>query len=176
MLNYKYNLKELVEMLQARSEIDAFVVDIFKFNLICDESFGIEEMLFDAHISTESKLKYLEHVLKDQLGPAFYAFLVQLIKNNDINYYEFISKKFITLLSQEKNCTYIEIVSAIPLLPEQLKAIKEQIVRMLQKEVYIYNSVSKKVIGGFIVNCGERMLDLSVQGALEQFKVQLARV
>ena len=173
MLNYKYNLKELVDMLEERNEIDTFIVDIFKFNLICDESFGIEEMLFDTHISTESKLKYLEHVLKDQLGPAFYAFLVQLIQNNDINYYEYISKKFITLLSQEKNCTYIEVVSATPLVTDQLNAIKEQMTRIIQKEVYMYNSISKKVLGGFIINCGEKMLDLSVQGALDQFNVVL---
>lgn len=176
MLNYKYNLKELIEMLEARNEVDLFIVDIFKFNLICDESYGIEEMLFDAHISTESKLRYLEHVLKDQLGAAFYAFLVQLIKNNDIFYYEYISKKFIDLLSQEKNCTYIEVVSAVPLTSENLAAIKQQLVRIIRKEVFVYNSISKKVLGGFVINCGERMLDLSILGALEQFKVQLAQV
>lgn len=175
MLNYKYNLKELIDMLEKRNEIDLFIADIFKFNLICDESYGIEEMLFDTHISTESKLRYLEHILKDQLGPAFYAFLIQLIKNNDISYYEYISKKFVDLLGQEKNCTYIEIVSAVPLQPEQLLPIKENLVRIIQKEVFVYNSISKKVLGGFIINYGERMLDLSVQGALDKFKAQLVK-
>lgn len=176
MLNYKYNLKELIEMLESRQEIDTFIMDIFKFNLICDENYGIEELLFDANISTESKLRYLEHVLQDQLTPAFYAFLVQLIKNNDIYYYEYISKKFIDLLSQEKNCTYIEVVSAVALQTEELTAIKEQVQRLIHKEVFVYNSISQKLIGGFVINCGERMLDLSVQGALDQFRATLARV
>ena len=46
-------------------------------------------------------------------------------------------------------------------------------VRVLHKDVYVYNSISKKIVGGFVVNSGERMLDLSVQGALEQFNVAL---
>lgn len=176
MLNYKYNLKELIDILEARNEVDAFIVDIFKFNLICDENYGIEEMLFDAHISIESKLRYLEHILKEQLGKAFYAFLVQLIKNNDIAYYEYISKKFINLLGQEKNCSYIEVLSAIPLQTTELNAIKEQLVRLMNKEVFVYNSISKKIIGGFVINCGERIVDLSIQGALDKFKSQLAHV
>ena len=175
MLNYKYNLKELIDMLETRNQIDAFVADIFRFNLICDESFGIEELLFDTHISVESKLKYLEHVLKGQLGAAFYAFLIQLIQNNDIHYYEFISKKFITLLSQEKNCSYIEIMSATPVTAPQLELIKVQMARIIHKEVFVYNSISKKLLGGFIVNCGDKMLDMSIQGALDQFKTKLTR-
>jgi F-type H+-transporting ATPase subunit delta len=175
MLNYRYNLKELLDILEQKNELDSFIADIFRFNLICDENVGIEEILFDPHVTTASKITYMDTIIKPYLGTYFISFLEQLVANNDIYYYDYIRKKLVTLLGKEKNCHFVEVVSSIPLRQEYLQDIKKILEEKLQKTVFTYNSTSKKLRAGFIINCGEKMIDLSVQGSFEKLSATLHR-
>ncbi|MDR1452665.1 MAG: ATP synthase F1 subunit delta [Candidatus Margulisbacteria bacterium] len=173
MLNYRYNLKELLNMLENAGELDLFVTDIFRFNLLCEETYGVKEILFDEHVAPESKEQYFQKVFADLLGGNFKKFILQLIANNDLHFYEMISGKFVELLSKTKNALFVEALSAVDLTPEQLDALRRELERLENKKVYLHNSVSKNVLGGFVLKCGEKMLDLSVQAGLEQLQAAL---
>ncbi|GBR72634.1 F0F1 ATP synthase subunit delta [Candidatus Termititenax aidoneus] len=173
MLNYRYNLKELLNTLENAGELDLFVTDIFRFNLICEETCGVKEILFDEHVAPESKNQYFQKVFANLVGENFKKFILQLIENNDLHFYEMISSKFVDLLSKTKNSLFVEVWSALDLTPEQLDTLRRELERLESKKVYLHNVVSKNVLGGFILKRGEKMLDLSVQAGLEQLKTAL---
>ena len=173
MLNYRYNLKALFDLLEQGGELDSFIGDIFRFNLICDENYGVKEILFDEHVAKESKSEYFNKISEVLRTESFKQFVLQLIDNNDLHFYELISRKFVDLIGQEKNSSFVEVISAIDLSAGQQDTIKQEIERLLQKKVYLYNTVSKNIIGGFILKFGEKMLDLSIQANLEELKMAL---
>ncbi len=173
MLNYKYNLKELIDTLEGHGETDSFIRDIFRFNLIADENFGIEEILFDPHIARESKKRFLSETIDGHIGPSLYNFLDQLIENDDIVFYHMITDKFLTLLEKEKGCSFVDIVSAAPLSREHLDRIQKILEKIVQSSLYVYNSTSKKILGGFIIKFGEKVVDMSLLNDLEKLKFSL---
>ena len=170
MLHFQYNLRELMDRLEAEGEIDGFIRDIFRFSMLLDEYYGIEETLFDQHIAAASKLKYLEEVVASHVGKYFSSFLAQLIQNNDINFYHLIQKKFVDLLEKEKGSDFVEVISSIALNKEQLDQIQKALEKVTGRVLYVYNSTSENLIGGFLVKLGERTIDLSLKRDLEKLK------
>lgn len=168
MLNYRYDLQKLLNLLEESNELDLFLRDIFRFNLVCDENYGVREVLFDEHVAKTSKQKYFQEIFTEILGQTFQKFIVQLIDNNDLPFYQLISDKFLDLISREKNKNFVEVQSALDLSAEQQEAIKAEMERIIQSKIYLYNTVSPKILGGFVIKCGEKMLDLSVQSNLEK--------
>ncbi|MBU0581210.1 MAG: ATP synthase F1 subunit delta, partial [Candidatus Margulisbacteria bacterium] len=170
MLNYQYNLKELFDKLEEYGETDSFIRDIFRFNLLLDECFGIEETLFDAHIDAASKLYFLEDTIASHIGEYFKGFLIQLINNDDIIFYHLITKKFIDLLEKEKGCDFIEVVSVLPLSKDHLDKIQKTLEKIAQRPLYVYNSTSEELIGGFLIKFGDKTINLSLKEDLEKLK------
>ena len=174
MLNYRYNLKKLLQALENSGELDLFVTDIFRFNLLCEENFGVQEILFDEHVDTASKGEYFNKVFDQEVGANFKAFILQLIKNNDLLFYDMICRKFLELISRVKDSVFAEVLSAINLNVEQQEALQKELERLAGKKVYLHNVVSKNILGGFVIKCGEKMLDLSIQSDLARLKFALA--
>jgi F-type H+-transporting ATPase subunit delta len=173
MLNYQYNLKELLTILEDQGETDSFIRDIFRFNLLRDEHFGIEEILFDFHIDSESKLKFLEETVLTHVGEFFYSFLVNITKNDDIIFYPMITKKILDLLEKEKGCDFVQVISETPLNKETLSKIQDALEEVTKRSLYIYNSTSKDVLGGFIIKIEDKTIDLSLKSDLEHLKLFL---
>jgi F-type H+-transporting ATPase subunit delta len=81
----------------------------------------------------------------------------------------------VELIGQEKNSSFVEVVSAVSMSQDQQKAVKTELERMVKSNVYMFNTVSKNVLGGFIIKSGEKMLDFSVQAGLDKLKTTLLR-
>lgn len=173
MLNYRYNLKALIDALEQSGELDIFVRDIFRFNLLCAENYGVKEILFDEHVAAESKTEYFNRNFAADFSENFKRFVLLLITNNDLSAYELMNRKFVELVGQERNSAFVEVLSAVALSPEQQEALKQETERLLGGKVYLYNVISPEVIGGFILKCGGKMLDFSVQAALSELKTVL---
>lgn len=173
MLNYQYNLKDLFDKLEDYGETDSFVRDTFRFNLLLDESFGLGETLFDPHITVESKLQFVEDHVASHISEYFKGFLVQLINNNDIGFYHMITKKFIDLLEKEKGCDFVEVVSSYPLKKEQMDHIQATIEKLAQRPLYIHNSTSENILGGFLIKFEGKTIDLTIKDNLEKLKFSL---
>ena len=173
MLNYRYNLQKLLNTLEKSGELEVFVADILRFNQVCEENYGIREILFDEQIAPESKSKYFQEVCTDIVGADFKKFILQLIANNDLLFFEKISGKFIETLRIAKDCVFAEVLSAVELAPDQLNIIRQELERLENKKIYLQHTVSKDVLGGFVVKCGTKILDLSLHAGLEQLKTVL---
>jgi len=174
MLNYQYNLKEMFDKLEEYGETDSFVRDIFRFNLLLDEYFGIEETLFNPQIESDSKLKYVEENVAPHVGDYFKGFLVQLINNDDINFYHLITKKFTDLLEKEKGCDFVQVYSAQPLKKEQLDRIQHKLEALAARSLYVYNTPAEKALGGFTIKFADRTLDLSLKVDLDKLQLLLS--
>lgn len=173
MLNYRYDYQALIELLGRTGGLEDFVADMFRFNILCDEHESIEDILFDDLVSAEVKRNFIREMLVIYFQERFLLFLERLVDNGDLPEYDTIRQRFLAELATERNCSFVEVLSSSPLLAAESAAIRVQMERLLGKEVFIYNSISQRVIGGFIVRCGETIVDLSIQGGLEKLRVEL---
>ncbi len=173
MQHFIYDTKALLDVLEKEQAVNYFLADLFLFEEIRRKKIEIEEFLFNTTISLKNKIEYADSVLKPYFAPNFYGLLLQLLKNDDILAYDSLRHKLLELLETEKNYQFTEIVSAFPLTDRQIWRIKELLMKLSGKHVFLYNTVSDQVIGGFLIRWGEQMIDLSVAGTFQKIKTEV---
>jgi F-type H+-transporting ATPase subunit delta len=67
----------------------------------------------------------------------------------------------------------IEVTSAVPLEPPELERITEYVSRLVETEVVVSTQVDQAILGGFIVQIGDRLLDGSTRTRLAQLRQQI---
>ena len=72
------------------------------------------------------------------------------------------------LLSQKE---LVRVISAYPLSAEELQRIIQQFPHYMNSK--IENKVDPSIIGGFLIQCGSQIIDLSIRNALHLLKKQL---
>jgi ATP synthase F1 delta subunit len=172
-MNYQYDLQQMVDLLEAEQKLEEFIADIFHFQMFCADNYGISEFLLNAHLPMASKLKHLDKYIKPYVGQSFYQFLQQLTVNEDITHYPAMDKRILEVIEKKLNCEFVEIVSAELLSLEQTKSIRGLLEKISGRRIFTYNSISPRIIGGFVLNYRERTIDLSIQGDLEKIRTEL---
>jgi ATP synthase F1 delta subunit len=157
-------------MLEEEEFLDEFVRDVFTFDILCSQNFEISDMLFNPLKSIDEKLAWANEMLIIYFSDTFFGFLKQLIKNEDIIYYDRLRIKFLATLSRMRNCLYAKVTSYIPLTEEQSKRVANKLKRLFGKQVFVYNKVSRYFSGGLLIECGNRMIDLGIRTGLYQLK------
>lgn len=63
--------------------------------------------------------------------------------------------------------------TALPMSPDQIKALEQGLTRKLARQVTVTVTVEPSLIGGALVRAGDLVIDASVRGRLEQLAVTL---
>ena len=77
------------------------------------------------------------------------------------------------MLAEHRGEVGAEVVSAVPLAPEQLQSVQRQLAGAVGKEVKLATAVDPSLLGGLIVRVGSRMIDASIRTKLRQLELAL---
>jgi len=80
---------------------------------------------------------------------------------------------FETLLAEHQGRVTVEVVSAVPLAPEQADAVRDMAARALDKTVELKTAVDPDLLGGLVVRLGSRMIDASVKTKLRHLELAM---
>ena len=84
-----------------------------------------------------------------------------------------IASAFGALYDQERGIVRVELMSARPLDREQLERITERLRQQLGKDVRPTVRVNPDLLGGFIIQVGDQVRDLSVESQLRRLRREL---
>lgn len=98
------------------------------------------------------------------------GFLAILARNGRMGLLEAITEAFDKLLSARQGRLDVTVVSAVALDEEQQDKIARELGQALEAGVDLRVRVDPDVLGGLIVQVGDRVFDASVAGQLEQMK------
>ncbi len=82
--------------------------------------------------------------------------------------------KIIVLEGESLSGSSAEVVSALPLTPEEKEAVKDDILSKLGAQATVTFRVNPAILGGLIVRVGDKVLDGSVAGKLEALRQSLS--
>jgi F-type H+-transporting ATPase subunit delta len=77
------------------------------------------------------------------------------------------------LLNQKQGVVEAVVTSALPLEPDESKAVRERVTAMTGAKVQLREEVDESLIGGLTIQVGDRLLDASVRGRLERLRAQI---
>lgn len=163
--------KSLIELAQSMSLLEAVYQDARLLNQMCKESRQWTTFLKSPVIKPDKKEKVVEQLLKERVQTLTYQFIRLLIKKGREAYLPEIALAVIDQYFAIKDIHRVSITTAVPV----SQSTCELIVRKLQEalgwtQVELQTQVDPRLIGGFILQTGDRLLDASIYHQLQEIK------
>ena len=161
--------KSLLGLAIERNELDKTFADMEWLQSVCKSNPDFVNMLRSPVIKSDAKGKIVTAIAKDKVGKITGEFIRLLIIKGREGGLPEISTEFIKQYKEYKKIRIVKVTTAVPLSDE----LKEGIVRFIKSTTDIQNLeletiVDKDIIGGIIMQAGDKLVDASVSYDFKQ--------
>jgi len=169
-------VKSLLGLAVEQNSLEEVHKDMQLFDKVCGSNHDFMAMLKSPIIRHEKKREILEKIFKGKVNALSFAIIDILTRKNREPLLPAIAKEFHTAYNEFKGIGKASIITA-SVLDKELRSEIEAIVRKLStsKQVELDEKVDKDIIGGFILNVGDRQIDASIKSKLKALKVTFAQ-
>ena len=105
-----------------------------------------------------------------------YNYILLLVEKGRLSYFSKIRKCYHDMYNEHFNNAEIVVTSSAELTPDQLSKIKDKMHEILGKNIIMSTKVDKSLIGGVVVDYGDRRFDGSVKTRLESLRQNLSEL
>jgi F-type H+-transporting ATPase subunit delta len=165
--------KSLIDLANEKNQVEPVYQDMLFLQMLCKESRDFLMLLRSPVVKADKKIAIVEAVTKGKISELTVVFNRLLInKGRESNLPEVIIS-FIDQYKQQKGIHTIKLTTAVPVTEEM----KKQIIGQVQKQTKMENIdlkaiVNENIIGGFVLEIGDQLIDASVVYDLNKIKSQ----
>jgi len=165
--------KSLLDLAIERGQLEAVHNDMLYMQQLIKSSRDFLNLLRSPIIKADKKIKIVDAVTKNNISPVTTAFNQLMInKGRESNLPEVITA-FIQQYKQYKNINTVKLTTAVPVSDKVKDTIIAQIKASSQLDnIELETIVDKDIIGGFIVQAGDKMVDASIAYDLKELSRQ----
>lgn len=161
------------DMAKAENSIDNFEEEFKKLKDLILKNLDLKKFLTDPSIPTPEKIKTAFEILGDDYINTTRAAAATMITMDIIESIKEIYEKLVLIINKLKSQILVEVVSAINLDNKLMSEIKKNIDERTGLDVRIKNVIDKNIIGGLLIKVGDRIIDLTIKGKIEDLKTRL---
>lgn len=168
-------VKSLLGLAVQQGVVEPVHQDMQLFAQVCRNSRDFVLMLKSPIVRHEKKRAVLETLFKGKVHPLTMGIIDILTKKNREPLLPTIASEFHVAYNDFKGIGKASITSTQPL-DAKLRSEIELLVKELshKKEVELEEKVDKELIGGFVLNVGDRQIDASVKSKLKALKLKFS--
>ena len=164
--------KSLLELAQEQNSLEAVHSDMEHIRASLTASKPLKLMLSSPVVGQDIKERALKAVFPS-LGVLSQSFVDIILRKGREAYLPQIVQAFHYQYMALKNIARASVVSAQPLSPELESALREKLRTELGQQVELSQSVDPSLIGGFVLNIGDRQVDTSIAHQLAELHQEL---
>jgi F-type H+-transporting ATPase subunit delta len=168
-------VKSLLGLAVERNVLEQVHQDMLLFSRVVDESRELKLALNNPIIKHDKKREILEQIFKGKVNDLTLAIFDIITRKHREPILYTIAKQFHQAYNDFKGIGVATVISAVPL-DSGLRAELLTIVKKIneRKEVELIEKLDPTLIGGFILNVGDRQIDASIKSRLKALKVNLS--
>ena len=168
-------VKSLLGLAVDQNALDAVHQDMQMFDALCEQNRDFLVMLRSPIIKHERKRDILEKIFKGKVHPLTYAILDIITRKNREPLLPAIANDFHRAYNEYKGIGFASVISAVPL-DQELRSQIEAIAKKLsaQNKTELAEKVDPALIGGFVLNVGDKQIDASVSSKLKALKLKFS--
>ncbi|NJN40870.1 MAG: ATP synthase F1 subunit delta [Flammeovirgaceae bacterium] len=169
-------VKSLLSLAVDQGALEAIHNDMLLFDSTFKTNFDLVLMLRSPIVKHDVKKRILEKIFKGKVHNLTLAILDILTRKNREPILPEIASDFHQAYNEYLGIEKATILSAAPIdekLRKEIKAIVKKL--SLREEVELVETVDKEMIGGFVLNVGDRQIDASIKNKLKKLKVTFKR-
>lgn len=166
--------KALFEQAVSTGSLEAIYADLNVVNNALKDSKELRNLIKNPIIKSDKKAEILNQIFSGKVSMDTLNFLNMVAKNARESYLQGMIGAFFNQYNSLKNISEVTVTTAVELTP----ATETEIVRFIQKQtgnpnVKINKSLDASIMGGFIVNFGDKVYDNSVKYKLDKIRKEI---
>lgn len=168
--------KSLLDLTVEQNNVDSTLQDIKLLNAVCHQSRDFVNVLRSPIIKADKKQHIIEAVLGSKLSPLTQAFVKLLVsKGREANLPE-IAEAFVSQYMHMKNIRTAKLTTAVPVSDTLKEAIRSKVqAGMPGAQIELKEEVNPDLIGGFVLQVGDSLVDASIRRDLNDVKAQFLK-
>lgn len=148
-------------------ELRALVTDVYA------KSPDVEEALSSPVTRRSAKVPVLEHAFQGKVSDLLFHFLMVLNAKDRLQLVRHVAAAYRDLVDERAKRVRVTVRSAVELTPEQADRLKQTIAQATGLDPVLRVRVEEDLLGGMIVQVGDRVFDSSVRARIEAIRNQL---
>ncbi|MCX6352677.1 MAG: ATP synthase F1 subunit delta [Bacteroidetes bacterium] len=165
--------KSLFDLAGERKQLDRVMADAEAFIKICVDAHALSLMLKSPIVHLDKKWNVLSKLFSKELDPTTMAFIKIVLRKKREIILEDIFKQFIAMYNESKGILHAKVYSAVPVSEKILADIKKYLAKSNHNNVLIETEVQPELLGGFILQYNDKLVDASVSSQLRALRNQL---
>ncbi len=163
--------RALFELAAEQDRTDQWASDLAQLaDIMQDEQFN--PFLKHAEVSLEQKISSLGAVLPE-IDPMVRNMGSLLITRGSVDSIGDVSVAYSRLVDERLGRQRIDVTTAVVLEPAETERIRQFVVNLIQREVVMSSQVDEAILGGVVVQIGDKLLDGSTRSKLEEMRKQI---
>ncbi|NMA83910.1 MAG: ATP synthase F1 subunit delta [Epulopiscium sp.] len=163
----------LFELAYETGQIDRMEKEVVQLIEILEQEKEFMNVLQHPHLTQEEKVSLLEQVFDNHINKELKGLLVIMVRKNRQAHIQGVLSLFLEKIQEGKGIVTVKVISAIPLSQEQKNNLQKKLHTSLQKQVQLETEVDATLIGGLILQVGDKRIDQSLAGELKAFNQHL---
>lgn len=133
----------------------------------------LQEVLEYRRVPTRVKKEIIRNLMQDSITPVVLGFLEILIDKHREQNFSAICESYRDFLRRHKNIVVAAVKSAYPLESQFEARLQEVLQKSTGKNIELHVSVHPELLGGLVVQIGDRIYDGSVTKYLEMMRTRI---
>jgi ATP synthase F1 delta subunit len=164
----------LFDVARDRGKLDAVRDELGQFAEAVDGNRDLQVFLFSPYFSSAEKVDGLRRAVSGA-DAELLNFLELLIEKQRMPEVFRVRRHFDELWKQENRRIDVTVTSAVPLEPAVVERVGEEIERQTGQKVDLASRVDGEILGGIVLQVGNKVLDASIRSRLEKLRKSVAQ-
>ncbi|WP_100523474.1 F0F1 ATP synthase subunit delta [Mycobacteroides abscessus] len=163
----------LFEVASEKQQIDLVEQELDQVKQLFDENPAFLQFLQHPQIADSAKKQEVKAIFEGKISEVTFNFLNLLIDKKREDLFPIIPKYFTEKANEARGLVDAVVTSVKPLTEEEKQGIVDSFKKLLNKEVRVTNQLDQSIMGGVVVQVGDRLYDGSVAGRLNRLQQSL---
>lgn len=132
-----------------------------------DQYPDFQRLLYNPLIRPQDKKELVLQLLVDNASPLFINFIKMVIDNRRERMFPSIQESFARFYNRSRRIVSAKVTTAVEMKPEISELLKRQLKEYLEQEIQLEQRVDPRLLGGAMLQVGDRLIDGSIRGRLQ---------
>jgi F-type H+-transporting ATPase subunit delta len=164
----------LFDVAKDKDKLDAIRDELAQFVDAVDGNRELQVFFFSPYFSSAEKIAGLKRAVSD-VDAELLNFLELLIEKQRMAEIFRIRRQLDELWKQENRRIDVTVTSAVTLEPAVVEKVGEEIERQTGQKVDLSSRVDAEILGGIVLQVGNKVLDASIRSRLEKLRKSVAQ-
>jgi F-type H+-transporting ATPase subunit delta len=165
--------KAILDLAVEKGQLETVYADMVFLRTICRSSRDLVNLLNSPVVKSDKKRQILETITAGRISPLTTAFNALLMNKERAAYLPEIAAAFEEQYKVYKGIQTVKLTTAVPVNEDLKKAILEKVRQDRQvSQIDLETAVREELIGGFVLEIGDELIDASIAYDLHKIKQQ----